>query len=296
MTRVGMIGLGRMGRPMAERLLGAGFRVCVWARRRASAEPLVTHGAGVAVSIEALAAEVECVLTCLPRPVDVTRVLTDVLRAARPGTLVIETSTIDPATSRRLAAVAAARRVAYVDAPVSGGPAGAAAGALTVMAGGEPSAVARARPVLEALGTHVHHLGPPGSGHLAKLCNQIITGSAYAAVAEALVLGVKGGLDAEQLLGALSTASGRSRTLEQAGPAILARGFEAQFTADLAAKDLDCALEAAEELAVRLPLAAVARHCYEEMRRLGLGELDQAAVIIPAERVAGVTVRARPAS
>ena len=293
--RIGMIGLGRMGRPMAERLLAAGFPVAVWARHEASAAPLVARGARAVASIEALAAEAECVLTCLPRPVDVTRVLTAVLRAARPETLVVETSTIDPETSRRLAAVAAARRVAYVDAPVSGGPSGAAAGTLTVLVGGEPAAVARARPVLEALGAHVHHLGPAGSGHLAKLCNQIITGTAYAAVAEALVLGVKGGLDPERLGAALSTASGRSRTLEQEAPAILARAFEARFTADLAAKDLDCALEAAEALTVRLPLAAAARHCYEEMRRLGLGELDQAAVVIPAERVAGVTVRAKPA-
>jgi len=293
--RVGMIGLGRMGRPMAERLLDVEFPVTVWARREASAVPLVARGARAAASIEALAAEAECVLTCLPRPVDVTRVLTSLLRAARPETLVIETSTIDPGTSRRLAAVAAARQVAYVDAPVSGGPAGAAAGTLTVMAGGAPAAVARARPVLEALGADVHYLGLAGSGHLAKLCHQIITGSACAAVAEALVLGVKGGLDPEQLVAALSTASEHSRTLEQQAPAILARAFEAQFTADLAGKDLDLALEAAAALTVRLPLAAAARHCYEEMRRLGLGELDQAAVVIPAERVAGVTVRAKPA-
>src|SRR3989304_3499240 len=209
--------------------------VMVPARGDEGAVALGARGPRAVASIEALAAEAECVLTCLPRPVDVTRVLTAVLRAARPETLVVETSTIDPETSRRLAAVAAARRGGDGGAAGGGGPAGGGAGArpgaggggggrggaapgggrrggppagtLTVLVGGEPAAVARARPVLEALGAHVHHLGPAGSGHLAKLCNQIITGTAYAAVAEALVLGVKGGLDPPRLVAALSTAS-----------------------------------------------------------------------------------------
>jgi 3-hydroxyisobutyrate dehydrogenase-like beta-hydroxyacid dehydrogenase len=138
-------------------------------------------------------------------------------------------------------------------------------------------------------------MGPTGSGHLAKLCNQVLTGVGYAAVAEALVLGAKGGLDPAQLLEVLSTSSGRSRTLEQAGPAILARAFDAAFTADLAAKDLECALAAARALTVRLLLASTAHQCYVEMRGLGLGHLDQAAVVIPAERIAGISVGARPA-
>jgi 3-hydroxyisobutyrate dehydrogenase-like beta-hydroxyacid dehydrogenase len=290
--RVGAIGLGRMGAPMARRLLDAGFPLAVWARRPAAAAPLVAAGAVVAVSPAALAAAADCVLTCLPRPADVVAVATALLPGLAPGAVLVEMSTIDPATSRRIGAALGARGVHYLDAPVSGGPEGAARGTLTIMVGGEAPALARVRPVLETLGARVHHLGPAGSGHLAKLCNQILTGVAYAAVAEAFVLGVKGGLDAAELFAALSTSSGRSRALEQAAPAILARAFEAAFTADLAAKDLECALDAAEALAVRLRLAGVARECYDEMRRLGLGHLDQAAVVVPAERAAGVTVHA----
>lgn len=288
--RIGMVGLGRMGRPMAERILGAGFPLTVWARRPERAAPLRALGAAGADSLDALAAGAECLLTCLPRPGDVEAVVAELLGPARPGTLLIDTSTIDVATSRRIGAACRAREVDYVDAPVSGGPEGAARGGLTVMAGGEGRAVSRARPVLETLGTHVHHMGPNGSGHLAKLCDQVITGVAYAAVAEALVLGVKGGLDPVQLLQALSTASGRSRTLEQAGPVILARAFDAAFTADLAAKDLECALATARRFTARLLLASTAHQCYEEMRGLGLGDLDQAAVVVPAERIAGVKV------
>lgn len=294
MTRVGMIGLGRMGAPMAARLLDAGFPLTLWARRPASLDALVARGAAVADSPAALAASADCVLTCLPRPADVEAVAAALLEGARPGALLVEMSTIDPETSRRVAASAGARGVDYLDAPVSGGIEGAARGALTIMVGGDARALGRCRPVLAVLGARIHHMGPIGSGHLAKLCNQVLTGVAYAAVAEALVLGAKGGLDAAQLLQVLSTSSGRSRTLEQAGPAILARAFDAAFTADLAAKDLECALAAARALTARLLLASTAHQCYVEMRGLGLGHLDQAAVVIPAERIAGVTVGARP--
>ncbi|OGK85305.1 MAG: hypothetical protein A2X52_05740 [Candidatus Rokubacteria bacterium GWC2_70_16] len=294
MMRVGMIGLGRMGGPMAGRLLDAGLPLTLWARRPASLAALAARGAAVADSPAALAAGSDCVLTCLPRPADVEAVAADVLAGARPGSALVEMSTIDPETSRRVAAAARARGVDYLDAPVSGGPEGAARGTLTIMVGGEARALERCRPVLQALGARIHHMGPAGSGHLAKLCNQVLTGVAYAAVAEAVVLGAKGGLDPARLLEVLSTSSGRSRTLEQAGPAMLARAFDASFTADLAAKDLECALAAGRALTARLLLASTAHQCYVEMRGLGLGHLDQAAVVIPAERIAGITVGARP--
>jgi 3-hydroxyisobutyrate dehydrogenase-like beta-hydroxyacid dehydrogenase len=288
--RVGLVGLGRMGRPMAGRLLDAGLPLTVWARRPESTAPLAARGAAVAASLEELAAGSDALLTCLPRPEDVEAVAGALLKAARPGAVLVEMSTIDVDTSRRIAAAAAAREVDYLDAPVSGGPEGAALGTLTIMVGGDRQALARVRGVLDLLGTHVHHLGPAGSGHLAKLCNQVLTGTAYAAIAEAMVLGVKGGLDPAQLFRVLSTASGRSRALEQAVPRMLGRAFDAAFTADLAAKDLQCALDTARGLGARLRLAGAARQCYEEMRGLGLGDLDQAAVVLPAERLAGITV------
>jgi 3-hydroxyisobutyrate dehydrogenase len=283
--RVGVVGLGRMGRPMAERLLDTGMPVTVWARRPEAAAPLVARGARSAASLPALAAGVDVLLTCLPRPRDVQAVAAAFLKHARPGTLWIEASTIDPATSRRLGMQARRRRVDYVDAPVSGGPEGAARGTLTIMAGGPPERVDRARPVLGRLGTHLHHMGPTGSGHLAKLCNQVLTGVAYAAIAEALTLARRGGLDPAALLAVLSTASGRSRSLEQAGPAMVARAFSpAAFTADLAGKDLECALAAGHAVGAPLSLAARALGRYRALRRAGLGALDQAAVLLAVER------------
>lgn len=289
--RVGLIGTGNLGRALGERLLVAGLPLAVWARRPPAPGALVAAGAVEAASPGELAASVDCVVTCLPRPTDVVQVHTAVLRAARPGLLVVETSTIDPATSRRLAAAAATRGVDYLDAPVSGGPDGARAGQLTIMVGGEAAAFERARPVLAALGARVHHMGPAGAGHLTKLCNQLLAGTAYAAVAEALVLGAKGGLDPARLVEVLATASGRSRALEQMAPRVLARAFAPAFAGELAEKDLACALETAQALGVRLRVGGAAHDVYVEMRRLGLGHLDQAAVILPAERLAGVVVR-----
>jgi 3-hydroxyisobutyrate dehydrogenase-like beta-hydroxyacid dehydrogenase len=273
---------------MAERLLERGVGLSVWARRRERADPLRARGAAVAESLEALAAGSDVVMTCLPRPEDVEGVGGTVVATARPGTVLVEMSTIDVETSRRLAAAAAGRGLSYLDAPISGGPEGAARGTLTIMVGGDAEAFARVHPVLACLGTHIRHLGPAGSGHLAKLCNQILAGVAYAAIAEALVLGVKGGLDPAALLAVLSTASGRSRALEQAAPRMIAGPLAPAFTADLAAKDLACALATARRLGARLLVTAVAAQCYEELRGLGLGELDQAAVVVPAARAAGV--------
>lgn len=293
--RVGFIGLGRMGRPMATRLLRAGFPLTVWNRSREAVEALAALGARPAGSPAETARASEILLTSLPGPADVAAVLSAALPGAAAGSVFVDTSTIDPDTSRRIAGQARARGVEYLDASVSGGVTGAAAGTLTLMVGGAPEVLERCRPILRAIGKRIFHLGPVGSGNLAKLCNQVITGITYAAVAEALVLGAKGGLDPAQLLELLSTSSGRSRTLEQAGPLILDRAFEPAFTVDLAWKDLECALAAAERLSVPLALARAAQQAYVETRAQGWGGLDQAAVILPLERSAGVEAGRTPA-
>lgn len=290
LTRLGFIGLGRMGKPMARNLLRAGFALTVHNRTPAPVEELVGLGAQPAFSPREAARSADLVLTCLPGPPEVEAVLREAMEETRPGMIFADLSTIDPATSRRLARAGEARGVAYLDAPVSGGVPGADAGTLTVMVGGDRTAFERCRPVLAAIGERIYHMGPVGSGNLAKLCNQLLTGVSYAAVAEALVLGAKGGLDPRLLYEVLSVSSGRSRTLEQAGPRILSRNYSAAFTMDLALKDLDCALGASEEIGVPLRLATQAREMHREAQELGLGNRDQAAVVIVLEQRAGVEV------
>lgn len=287
---LGFIGLGRMGKPMARNLLRAGYALTVNNRSQGPMDGLAALGARTAVSPSEVAGSSQIVLTCLPGPADVEAVLTAALAGAAPGTIFIDLSTIDPGTSRRIARVAEPFGVSYLDAPVSGGVSGAEAGTLTVMVGGERRAFERCRSILAAIGERIYHLGPVGSGNLAKLCNQLLAGVGYAAVGEALVLGAKGGLDPRVLYEVLSVSSGRSRVLEQAGPRILSRDYDAAFALDLAWKDLECAVAAGEEEGVPLRLAALAREIYAEARRLGLGGLDQAAVVTPLERMTGVKV------
>ncbi|MFN8542758.1 MAG: NAD(P)-dependent oxidoreductase [Candidatus Binatia bacterium] len=288
--RVGFIGLGRMGRPMACNVLRAGFPLVVHSRSPGPVEALVARGARAAATPADVARAADVVLTCLPAPADVEAVVTSALAAARPGQTFIDHSTIDPDTVRRIADRAAAHGAIFLDAPVSGGVGGAEAGTLTVMVGGPPAAVEPCRPVLRAVGERVFHLGPTGSGSIAKLCNQLLIGVGFAAVAEAMVLGTRAGLDPRALYDVLSVSSGRSRALEQAGPAILSADFGAEFTIDLAHKDLECVTRMAKSLRVRVLLAALAQQLYEEARAAGLGQADQAAVVVPLERLAGVQV------
>lgn len=279
---------------MAMHLLRAGFSLIVHNRSREAVKELAVLGARKAGSPQEVARVSEVVMTCLPGPVDVESVLTEVLAGAAAGTILIDLSTIDLATTRRIAQAAEARGTAYMDAPVSGGVSGAEAGTLTVMVGGERAAFERCRSILTAIGKRVYHLGPVGSGHLAKLCNQLLAGVSYAAVAEALVLGAKGGLNPRLLCEVLSVSSGRSRVLEQAGPQILSKDYGATFTLDLAWKDLECAITSAEQIGVPLRLAALAREIHREAREQGLGSQDQAAVVVPLERLARVQVGRSP--
>jgi 3-hydroxyisobutyrate dehydrogenase-like beta-hydroxyacid dehydrogenase len=288
--RLGFIGLGRMGRPLAANLLSAGFALTVWGRSPGPAEALAALGARRAGSPAEVAAASEVVLTCLPGPAEVEGVIGEALGGAAPGTVFIDLSTVDPGTSRRLARAAGEARVHFLDAPVSGGVAGAEAGTLTIMVGGEREVFERCRPVLAALGERLHFMGPAGSGSLAKCCNQLLAGIGYLAVAEALLLGTRGGLDAALLVEALAGSSGRSRVLEQAAPRILGRDFRADFTLELAWKDLRCALAAAEQAGLALRLAPLAGDLYREACEAGLGGQDQAAVVVPLERSSGTTV------
>jgi 3-hydroxyisobutyrate dehydrogenase-like beta-hydroxyacid dehydrogenase len=281
-----------MGKPMALNLLKAGFALTVHNRSRLPVDELVSLGARPYESPAETARHSDVLLICLPGPEEVEAVTTEALGGASAGSVFIDHSSVDPQTSRKIAAMASACGVEFLDAPVSGGVSGARDGTLTVMVGGERNVLDRCRPILEVIGRRIFRLGPVGSGSLAKLVNQAITAVAYSAVAEALVLGAKGGLSPALLLEVLSVSSARSRVLEQAGPAILEGRFDAEFTLELAMKDLRLAIETGRALGVPLRTAVGAWSVYERAIAEGLGSRDHSALVIPVEREAEVSARA----
>lgn len=292
--QVGFVGLGRMGFPMARNLIQAGFPLVAHNRSRASVDRLAALGARVASTAAEVARSVDVLVSCVLTPEQVEQVYLGpqgAIEGARAGQVFVDTSTIYPEISRKVAAALDAKGVAFVDAPVSGGPRGAENGTLSVMVGGEAAALERVRPVLEVFGKNLFHMGPVGAGCSAKLCNQILTGSAHVLVAEAMVLGTKLGLDPQRLFEVLQLSSGQCRALDRAVPeAILPRNFEAAYTVDGMIKDLECALRTARDNDVRLTLPALAQQIYVEARGLGLSDRHLAAVILPMEKIAGVEV------
>jgi 2-hydroxy-3-oxopropionate reductase len=300
-TRIGFIGLGRMGFPMAHNLLKAGYPVVAYNRSRAAIDRLVSLGATAAQTPAATAREVEVLVSCVMTPADIEQIYlgpNGVLDGAASGLTCIDTSTTDPETSRKVAAALETKGVSFLDAPISGGPRGAQTATLSVMVGGDEAVLERVRPVLQVFGSNIFHMGPHGAGSASKLCNQVLTGVAHVLVAEAMVMGARLGLDAQKLFEVLQLSSGQCRALDRTVPeVILPRNFTAAFTIDGILKDLDCALRTAGENRVRLLLPALARQVYQEASSLGHGGEHLAAVILAMEKIAGVEVgRRRPAS
>lgn len=294
-TRVGYIGLGLMGKPMARNILRAGYPLTVYNRTRSKAEDLAAEGATVAGSIAELARQVDVVCSCVTGPRDVEAVYLGeggVLSGARPGTLLIEMSTIDPGTHQRVAQAARERDCAYLDAPVSGGVTGAREGTLTIMCGGETATFEQARPLLETMGRSLYHCGQSGAGAAAKLINNFISASTAVAVCEGLVLGAKAGLDVAQLHELLMSASAGSKTLAGFKDTALQGNFEPGFTIDNMEKDVTLAGQLARELGVRFLAGAVTQQVLREAQLNGLGAKTTQAQILPMERLAGVQVRA----
>jgi 3-hydroxyisobutyrate dehydrogenase len=292
--QVGFIGLGRMGFPMARNLIRAGHTVVAHNRSRAAVERLQALGARSAATAAEVAGAVDIVVSCLLTPEQVEAVYLGpegAINGARAGQVFIDTSTIYPATSRKIAAALAAQGVSFLDAPISGGPQGAENGTLSVMVGGEAATLEKVRPLLEVFGKNIFHMGPVGAGCSTKLCNQILTGTAHVLVAEAMVLGTKLGLDPQTLFEVLHLSSGQCRALDRAVPeAILPRNFAAAYTVNGMIKDLECAIQTARENGVRLLLPTLAQQVYVEAQGLGHSEQHLAAVIMPMEKIAGVEV------
>ena len=284
--RVGVIGLGIMGAPMARNLLRAGHEVVVHGRSPARVEALVGLGASAAPSPSALAARVEAVVTSLPDGPDVEQVVAGpdgILAGAPPRLLVIDTSTIAPDVARSLAERAAARGVDFLDAPVSGGQQGAVDGTLSIMVGGDAGAVVRARPVLDAIGRKVTHMGAPGQGQMTKLVNQVVGATTLAAVAEGLLLAERAGLDPAAVIEAVGSGAAASWQLSNLGPRMQKGDFAPGFMVRLQQKDLRLALAAAASLSVPLPATAVVHQLLALVEARGGGSLGTQALMTALE-------------
>ena len=287
--RVGIIGLGIMGAPMARNLLRAGHPLTVHTRTRARAAGLLADGAAWADSPAALAAAVDAVVTMLPDTPAVEAVMAGpdgVLAGARAGLLAIDMSTIDPAAARALAERAAETGVALLDAPVSGGEQGAIAGTLSIMVGGAAAAFDRAGPLFAALGKRVTYMGGPGQGQMTKLVNQVVGAGTLAAVAEGVLLAAGAGLDPAAVVEAVGGGAAASWMLAEQAPRMQRRDFAPGFMVRLQQKDLRLALASAERLGVPLPLTAVVQLLFTAVEARGGGELGTQAILTALEALA----------
>ena len=293
--RIGFIGLGAMGKPMCANLLAAGFKVTVHDVVAAAVEEVKAKGAAEASSPKELASECDVIITMLPNAAIVEAVVCGekgLLAGSRPGMTIIDMSSVTPQHTKKMAGITEQQGVEYMDAPVSGGVAGATSGSLTIMVGAQPQTLERCRPILEVLGKKIYHVGSVGSGDALKLVNNMLLGINMAAVAEAMTLGVKAGLDPKILYDVIAAASGRSYALEAKVPNFILKGnFEPGFAVDLQYKDLEMATQTGKDLGVPLLLANVAEQVFETARARGLGRKDISAVVTLQEELAGVTVR-----
>lgn len=287
---IGFIGLGNMGAPMALNLLKAGHQLQVFDLVASAVAELVQAGAAAAASpSEVAAARPDVLITMLPASVHVRKVYLDddgVLAAVDPSVLLIDSSTIDPQTSREVAAAALRQGNAMLDAPVSGGTVGARAGTLTFMVGGEQAAFDKALPILEQMGKNIVYCGGAGNGQVAKVANNMLLGISMIGAAEAMSLGVSLGMDPKVLAGIINTSSGRCWSTEVYNPwpdvvetAPSSKGYAGGFGTDLMLKDLGLATEAARAAKVPVVMGATAQQLYQTFSGQGNGHLDFSAII-----------------
>ena len=287
--RIGFIGLGIMGKPMARNLMRAGYSLVIHNRSQASVDELVGEGASARSTPRDVAAESDLLITMLPDTPDVLDVYTGpggALEAARPGWLAIDMSTISPLVSRELCGRARASGAEMLDAPVSGGDKGAIAGTLSIMVGGSAEAFERAGPIFAVLGTTVVRVGGEGAGQVVKACNQVVVAGVIAAVSEGLVLGAKSGVRPEKIVEVLQGGLASTRVLEMRGEKMLSGTFDPGFRVRLHIKDLRIALELAREAGVMLPLTEEIEQMMQNLRAAGRGDDDHSALVTVFEELA----------
>jgi 2-hydroxy-3-oxopropionate reductase len=290
---IGFIGLGLMGRPMAKNLLQAGYPLVVHSRSSGPVDELVAAGAVRADSPAAVARQARRIITMLPDSPDVEQVLegeNGLLGAIQPGTIIVDTSSIDPEVARRLAAAAEARGATMLDAPVSGGEIGAISGTLSIMVGGDAAAFAEVKPILDVLGNpeKVIRIGDSGSGQICKVCNQMVIGANIAVVGEAFALAAKCGVDAAKVREALLGGFAASRVLEVHGERILVSNYKPGFRAALYGKDMRIAARTLETHDVPAPVSSVVQQLVGGMLMRGKGDMDYSALATMLLELAGI--------
>ena len=291
--RLGFIGLGIMGRPMARNLLSAGYQLTVWNRSRPGIEALVEAGAAEADSPRAVAERSDIVITIVGDSPDVEAVALGergILAGAHDGLVHIDMTTMSPAVTRTIGERYAAAGIEMLDAPVSGGEQGATGGTLSIMAGGREEVFARCRPVFEALGRTIVYCGPSGSGQVVKLCNQVVVGLNNLAMSEALVLAAKAGVAPATMIEAVRSGAGASWALQNLAPRILAGDFSPGFKIAHQQKDLRLALELAAQGSTPLPGTALVHQLFAALEAEGRGEDGTQALVKALEKLANVSL------
>lgn len=282
MLKIGYIGLGLMGKAMAANILKAGFPLTVFNRSKASENELIGQGAQSAGSPVEVAAQVDVVFTNLPDSPDVEKVVLGehgIIEGTHAGLIYVDNSTIKPSASRMIAEKLAAKGVAALDAPVSGGDIGARQATLAIMVGGPKEALEKVRPVFEVMGKTITHVGDSGCGQIAKASNQIMVAAQMTAMAELLIFAQKAGANPRKVIAAIQGGAAQCWTLDVKPPRLFAGNRQPGFKAKLQAKDLQIVLETAREYGVPLPSTAINAQLFNAMLQMDMGELDNSAVI-----------------
>ena len=287
---VGYIGLGLMGKSMARNIMKAGYPLVVHNRSRGAVDELVAEGASEALSPADVASTVDVVFTNLPDSPDVKQVAlgnNGIIEGAKSGLIFVDNSTIKPATAREVSGMLAEKGVLSLDAPVSGGDIGAREGTLTIMVGGPDEALDRVRPVLEAMGRSITHVGDSGAGQIAKAANQIMVAAQMVAMGELLILAKKAGADPQKVVEAIRGGAAQCWTLDVKPPRLFDGNRNPGFKAYMQAKDLGIVLDTAREYGIPLLSASVHAQLFEAMLDMDMAEMDNSAVIAVIEALSG---------
>jgi 2-hydroxy-3-oxopropionate reductase len=286
--KLGFIGLGLMGKPMAGHLLKAGFPLTVHNRSRAAVDELGAAGASQAASAAEVAAAADIIFLCLPDSPDVEKVALELADTGKTGLIVVDHSTIKPATARKVGEALAAKGMHFLDAPISGGQIGAENGTLTIMVGGDADALETVRHALQAYGKAITHIGGLGAGQIAKCCNQMMVAAQMAAMSELLIFARKADVDPRKVVAAIKGGAAQCWALDVKPPLLFEGKRQPGFKAYMQVKDMHIVLDTASEIGMPMPTTTITTQLYDEMIELDMADLDNAALVGVYEKMAGI--------